>query len=106
MFRATQNMQMTNNTTWVHELQETNSNGGNQPGKNGIPTDWVRIELCTTDEISEFQLNNETARTHHGMRSREIGAWEERAQFAATKPDLEQRVWDWMGTIDAWYRSA
>lgn len=35
----------------------------NQAGKNGIPSDWVAIGLCHKDEISEFRLDQDTART-------------------------------------------
>jgi hypothetical protein len=108
LFGAIQNIQITNNTTSAHNLQEPISKDGNQPGKNGIPSDWVRIELCPTDEISELLLDNDdndTGRTLNGVQNGEIGGWKEREQFVPTKAEIEQRIWTWMDTIDAWIRT-
>lgn len=105
LFGGNQHIQLTDNTTSAYNLQETYSNGGNRPGMNGIPSDWVRIRICPTDEISELQLDNDTGNTHNGMQNGEIGGWQEREQFVPTKAELEQRVWAWMDTIDAWIRA-
>jgi hypothetical protein len=101
LFGTTLSIRITNNTTSVHGLQEPNSNGGNQLGKNGIPSDWVRIRLCRTDEISELLLNNDTARTLNGMQSGEIGDWEGRELFVTTKAEIEQQVRAWLQTLEA-----
>ncbi len=72
---------------------------------NGIPSDWVKITLCPTDDISELLLDNDTGRALNGMPSGEIRDWEERELFVATKAEIEHRVWAWMDTIEALYRT-
>ena len=80
-------------------VQASKSNGGNQAGKNGIPSDWVTIQLCTTDEISEFNLDEDTIRTQDGVQSGENG--EERVLLRTTKQEIERKVRGWLETIDA-----
>jgi hypothetical protein len=87
LFEGYQNISSSNNTTSGDPPQDQNSTGGNQPGMNGIPSDWVRIELCRTDEISELQLNDDSG---------EMGIWEEREQFMTTKKEIKGRVSAWL----------
>jgi hypothetical protein len=89
LFDGYQNISSSNNTASVDTPQYPDSTGGNRPGMNGIPTDWVRIELCDTDEISDLQLDNG-----------EMGIWEEREQFMITKREIEGRVSAWLETLE------
>ena len=100
LFGGYQSIRSTNDTTSVDTPQDSNSTGGNQPGMNGIPSDWVRIKLCKTDEISELLLNNDTAMTLNVMQSGDMGVWEEREQFMITKKEIERRVSAWLERLE------
>lgn len=64
----------------------------NQAGKDGILSDWVTIRLCHMDEISEFRLDQDMARTQDGAQSGEIGEWEERELFVTTREEIEKKA--------------
>jgi hypothetical protein len=82
-------------------IQETMEKVSNQAGKDGIPSNWVTIRLCHTDEISEFKLDQDTARTQDGVQSGEIGEWEEREMFVTTREEIDKKVQEWLKILDA-----
>jgi len=100
LFEGYQNVSSSNNTTSVDTPQDPNSTGGNQPGMNGIPGDWVRVKLCRTDDISELWLDNDIGRALYVMQSGEMGIWEERGQFMTTKREIEGRVSAWLEKLE------
>jgi hypothetical protein len=73
-------------------IQETMEKVTNQAGKDGILSDWVTIRLCHMDEISEFRLDQDMARTQDGAQSGEIGEWEERELFVTTREEIEKKA--------------
>lgn len=74
-------------------------NHGNEVKKtNGIPEGWVKVQVCNTDEISEFYLDRHTNGTV--VPSGEKGEWEERELLDVTKEEIERRVWTWLRTLN------
>jgi hypothetical protein len=67
-----------------------------------MPEGWIRVSICGTDEISEFDLDwvVDTADSNVG--------WEGRKLIGATKEEIERKVLRWLIQIyvDEGYESA
>jgi hypothetical protein len=67
-----------------------------------MPEGWIRVSICGTDEISEFDLDwvADTADSNVG--------WEGRRVIGATKEEIERKVSRWLVEIyvDEGYESA
>jgi hypothetical protein len=67
-----------------------------------MPDGWIRVSICGTDEISEFDLDwvADTADSNVG--------WEGRKVIGATKEEIESKVLRWLVQtyVDEGYESA
>lgn len=63
---------------------------------NGIPDDWVRIEIVETDEISVLELGPNLEDARESTVKDEVGEWELRERYMVKWGERKAWIWGWL----------